>query len=285
MARQALEYPWPFRILRTLFPLLESFAPGLAKGIAVRLFLTPISFPMRPADREAALSFEQKRRRIGDHDVVVYGKGEGPEVLCLHGWSGQSMQFRVLANRLMEEGFRCVLIDAPGHGMNKSKKTNLFEFAEVFRAVWSELDRPLAAVGHSLGAASISYAISEGEEVAAFATFGAPVLSQDILDEYMRRINGTDRTIQAIRDRTVEEFGRSFESVTMEETFKSVKCPVFGVHGLNDRDVPVRHLEVLKSIHPNMESHTYEGIGHRRILKDERVLDDFVFWLKGLTEG
>jgi len=147
------------------------------------------------------------------------------------------------------------------------------------------LEHPIAAVGHSLGAASISYAISEGEELPAFATFGAPVVAKDILDEYMRRINGTDRTIQAIRDRTFEEFGRSFESVTMEETFKSVKCPVFGVHGLNDMDVPVRHLDVLTSIHPAMEAHKYEGIGHRRILKDARVMDDFIAWMKALPKG
>lgn len=282
MAKQALEYPWPFRVLRKLFPVLESLAPSLAKALAVKLFLTPIRFPLKSADREAAKRFQQRKIKIDENDVVVYSKGEGPEVLCLHGWSGQAMQFKAMADRIVSAGFTCVLIDAPGHGQSSGGRTNMFEFADAFKAVWNELEHPVAAIGHSLGAASISYAVAEGMSIPAFATFGAPVVAADILSEFLRRINGSSIISEGIEQRTLIEFGRSFESVTMQHTFKEVHCPVLGIHGVDDIDVPVAHLRVLQSIRPEMEAHVFEGMGHRRILKDERALDVLVPWLQRL---
>ncbi|MEQ9186827.1 MAG: alpha/beta hydrolase [Cryomorphaceae bacterium] len=257
----------------------------MAKALAVRLFLTPIKFPLKSADKEAAKRFQQRKIKVGENDVMVYSKGEGPEVLCLHGWSGQSMQFKAMAERIVSAGYTCVLIDAPGHGQSTGGTTNMFEFAEAFGAVWDELDHPVAAIGHSLGAASISYAVAEGMSIPAFASFGAPVVAADIISEFLRRINGSSITSDGIEQRTLSQFGRSFESVTMQHTFKEVQCPVLGIHGVADIDVPVSHLKVLQTIRPDMEAHVFEGMGHRRILKDERTLDVLVTWLQRLPSA
>ena len=285
MARQALEYPWPFRFLRMAFPYLEKLVPGFAHSLAIRLFLIPIRFRAKPADLEAAKTFDQYTIKVGEEDLVVYSKGEGPEVLCLHGWSGKAMQFRRIAERLVQEGYRCVLVDAPGHGRSTGGRTSIFEFQAAFNQVFETLQQPVAVVGHSLGAASISLAVHDGTEVPSFAVFGAPVVGEDILQEFRNRVNASESTTDHLKERAIKEFGRTFESVTMQETFKAVNCPCIGFHGVNDLDAPVYHLDVLKEVNPRIETHKYEGVGHRRILKDDVVIDDFIVWLNRQKES
>mgnify|MGYP000480290797 CR=1 FL=1 len=116
----------------------------------------------------------------------------------------------------------------------------------------------------------------------ALVTLGAPVIAQDILDSFSDTINASEEVHKAIRKRAVERFNKSFDEVAMETTFKSVKCPVLGLHGFEDKDVPHTHLDVLKQLNPAIDTRKYEGIGHRRILKDEQVIQDVIDWLKKL---
>lgn len=281
MARQALEYPWPFRILRLMFPVLETVLPSGAHALAVRLFLTPIKFPMRDADRKGYDDYKSTTITNDDISFTVYERGEGPAVMCLHGWSGHAMQFRLLADQLVKDGFKVILIDAPAHGRSSGGRSNLFEFASAFKHVLDTLRDPVAVIGHSLGAASISFAISEGVKVPAFISMGAPMIAKDILDEFCRRINGSERTAEGIKQRSIKEFGRTFESVAMESTYAAVKCPTLIIHGKQDLDVPFSHAEHLKGMKPDSQMQLFEEMGHRRILKDEKSLAVVLEWVKG----
>ena len=285
MARKALEYPLPFRILRTLFPVVERLVPSFAQAIAVRLFLTPIKFGMTAQQRLAISKYEKRLIRVKNRAVMVYERGEGPIIVGLHGWSGRAMQFWVLGDALVAAGYTCVFIDAPAHGESPGKRSNLFEFAETLDAVLNiQENRVLAVMGHSLGAAATSYAISTGVDVPAMITLGAPVVAKDILSDFCRRLNGSSAISESIQAKAVSEFGLTFVEVTMETTFKSVYCPVIGFHGLEDQDVPVYHLDVLSSIRPDMEAHKLTGIGHRRVLKDDRVIEHILAWLRRLDQ-
>lgn len=283
MAKRALEYPLPFRILRLAMPLLERSLPSLAGRIAIRLFLSPIKFGFTKGEKEAMDSFRMYERELRGRKIMVYEKGEGREVICVHGWSGRAMQFMVMADAIVASGFKCVTFDGPAHGLSTGRSTTLFEFASVFEAILQVAKAPLAVVGHSLGAAAISYAISQGRSVPAFASFGAPVVGEDILDEFARRINGSAFVKLKIREKAIRQFGKTFDEVTMQHTFRKVSCPVIAFHGSDDMDVPVAHIEVLKAINPQMEAHVLPGMGHRWILKDEGVLLTFTRWLKGLA--
>jgi pimeloyl-ACP methyl ester carboxylesterase len=282
MARLALEYPLPFRILRRLFPLLQNAAPKMALHIATKLFLTPIRFDMNKAQRSFLKEFEQSSLEVSGRQLMVYKRGKGPKVLCLHGWSGRAMQFASMSDHLVNAGFSVIAIDAPGHGESEGGATNLFEFVEAFQKL-IESESPIHAVlGHSLGAAAISLAISDGLQVPAFGIFGAPVVAQDILDEFARRINAKPTIFAGIREKAVAKFGRTFDEVAMESTFGKVTCPAIAFHGDQDLDVPLYHMDVLQAINPSLETHTMPGIGHRRILKDERVMEVLINWLKNL---
>jgi len=282
MAKSKIDYPFSLQLIRSVFPLLEKLAPSLAISWAVRLFLTPFNFGFTPSEKEHLAKFKAKDLELSRFTVRIYEIGNGPTIIFLHGWASRGMQFYKMALNLADAGYHCLLIDGPAHGHSKGKRTNIFEFANVFNEIKGQQNDLVAAVGHSLGAATISLAISEGSDVPAFVSLGAPVVAKDILSEFADKLNITAHTVNGIRAKAVSEFSRTFESVAMESTFKQVHCPVLALHGEDDLDVPVYHLDVLKGINPNIEIMRFTGIGHRRILKDERVIVKMKNWLKEL---
>ena len=282
MAKAKIEYPFSLKLIRSVFPVLETIAPSLAIKWAVQLFLTPFNFGFTSSEKEYLSRFKISDLKLGRFPVRVYEIGKGPSIIFLHGWAGRGMQFHKMAISLADSGYRCLLIDAPAHGASEGKKTNIFEFAEVFNEIKAQKDDMIAAVGHSLGAVSISFAISEGSKVPAFISLGAPVVAKDILSEFADKLNIKSQTIAGIKAKAVSEFSRTFESVAMESTFKKVNCPVLALHGVDDLDVPVYHLDVLKGINSTTDVRRFDGIGHRRVLKDERVIGEIKTWLEGL---
>jgi len=279
MAQTKIAYPFFIKVIRFLFPILESIAPSVAVKWAVKLFLTPFQFGFTPTEKQHLDKFKMHDVIISRFKIRTYEIGEGPLIICVHGWAGRGMQFYKMAIDLADAGYKLLLIDAPAHGMSEGKMSNLFEYTEVFIGLKEKQDNLVAVIGHSLGAASISLAISEGSKVPAFISLAAPVVAQDILDEFANRLNVNKTTIHGMRKKAVTTFSRTFDSVTMETTFKVVDCPVLAIHGSNDFDVPIYHLDVLKKIKPETEIRRIEGIGHRRILKDERVIKEIKNWL------
>lgn len=275
------KYPLALRIIRTLFPMLERIAPHLAARWAVKLFLTPVRQNFIPGEKDFLQHTEHFDIRFGDSLLHGYRMGEGPEIVCVHGWSGRAAQFRYIAAMVVEAGYSFVAFDAPGHGQNPGKRTHLFEFAAVFQKVLPQCKQPVAVIGHSLGAAAVSYATaSRMVQIPAFIAMGAPVVADDILEAFRQAINGSELVARAIRKRSLEVFDKTFDSVAMEQTFAAVECPVLAIHGERDFDVPVRHLDVLQSIRPSIRVLRVVDAGHRRILKKEQALEAILAFIR-----
>lgn len=275
-------YPFALRFIRVLFPLVERIAPSLAGRWAVRLFLSPVRQGFIPGEKDFLKRVERFDIKFEGREYQGYRLGNGPEVICVHGWAGRAAQFRYIADMLVEEGFTFIAFDAWAHGQTAGKQTNLFEFAALFERVYQKCEQPAAVIGHSLGAAVVSYSIANGFQVPALVTMGSPVVADDILDEFRRTINGSALVPKALREKSIRAFGKTFESATMEETFPHVSCPVLAIHGERDADVPVRHLDILKSIRSDIRTLRIADAGHRRILKNEEALKAIKDFIHGL---
>ena len=272
-------YPPVVRILRFIFPLLERFVPGLAKALAVRLFLTPVRSPYKREELDIIKTYQLSELTIQGKKVIYYSKGEGPTLLLVHGWSGRAMQFRKMAAFLIKEGFKVVLIDAPGHGLSEGKRSTIFQFAEAFEAVQKKEGNIKAVIAHSLGAAAVSYSASMGNVIPPFVVLGAPVIAHDILQSFSDTINASSLVHEAIREAAIDVYNKAFDDVSMQETFKHVNGPVLSLHGKKDRDVPLTHQAYLIKLNPNIDHRIYDDLGHRSILKEDYVFQDIADWV------
>jgi pimeloyl-ACP methyl ester carboxylesterase len=272
--------PFALKLIRFLFGITQTLAPSLADKWSVSLFLSPRRSPFTEAGKRMLKKVEIFDIKANGKSLKAYRMGEGPEVVCLHGWAGKATQFSFIADALVKAGFTFVAVDAWAHGMNPGKSASMFDFADAFSTVLNKCENPIAVIGHSLGAAGISFAVSEGTAIPKLITLGAPALANDILDSFRDIIQAKPRTNEAIRVACRAMFNRDFDEVTMSRTFESVKVPVFGIHGEEDFDVGIHHLDALKALNPDMKTMRVPNLGHRRILKDETTVREIVRFIK-----
>lgn len=278
----AQKHPFPLNVIRIAFPVLQTLLPTVANKLAIKLFLTPVRFGFTEKEKEDLPKFKQYTLKQNDKSIAMYSIGEGPVIVCVHGWSGRAMQFRLLASELAKEGYKVVAFDAWGHGQSAGKMSSLFEFAQGLEIVMQNETNVKAVFAHSLGSAASSYYAERIGKLPALVTFGAPVIAEDILSSFSETINASKKIHKAMRKEAVLRYDVTFDEVAMEHTFKSVICPVLALHGYKDKDVPHTHLDALKAINPSIDARKYEGIGHRGILKNDRVISDVVEWVKQL---
>lgn len=272
----ANKIPMLLRVVRVFYPLTEILAPFIARKWALHLFLTPVKAKFIPGELDFLSNVERFYFDVGDRKLAGYQLGKGPVVICIHGWAGRGAQFRYIAEALVKHGYTFAAFDAVAHGQSEGYSTQMFEFKEALLEFASRYDNIRAVIGHSLGAATISFAISEGHTFPRFVSLGAPVIAEDILDSFASIINGSDSTKKAIRAGTLSRVNRSFNELTMQETFKKVRCPVLAIHGIDDADVPHRHLDTLLEINPEIRAIKVPDVGHRRMLKSSIVIDEIL---------
>jgi len=272
--------PFALKSIRFLFGITQSIAPSLANKWSVNLFLSPRRSALTTAGKRMLEKVEVFEISAGGRSLKAYKMGEGPEVVCLHGWAGKATQFSYIADALVEAGYTFVAVDAWAHGLNPGKSASMFDFSEAFSTLLGKCENPSAVMGHSLGAAGISFAVKEGTVIPKFITLGAPALAEDILDSFREIIQAKPETNEVIRRACRKMFNRDFDEVTMSSTFGAVKVPVFGIHGEEDFDVGIHHLDALKAINPSMKTMRVPNLGHRRILKDKMVIGEIIDFIK-----
>lgn len=274
--------PLWFRAMRALMPVAAVVFPGATGEWAARRFLMPRRFPFKPSEAAWLEKMERFSLKAGSHKVQGYRYGTGPEIIFVHGWEGRAMQFEAFVPAVSEAGFTFVAFDAWGHGKSGGKQSHFLEFRAAIDAAVDKSTNLAGAVGHSLGAAALSFSMKEGAEIPRLVTIGAPSIGQDILDEFCKIINAPKSVQKHIRQKAVDKFNREFEDFAMERTFVHTRpAPVLSIHDTDDKEAGMQHLEKLIEIRPEIKVKITNGLGHRRILKDEGAVQDVAGFFAG----
>lgn len=192
--------------------------------------------------------------------------------MLIHGWAGRGGQLAAFAKPLVEQGYRVVAFDAPGHGRSPGRRTSLLAMADAILETAAWVGGVQALIAHSAGAAAATLAIERGL-VADRVAFISPV---DDISALMTRYAGsaglTQDVINRIRAVSERRLGIAWSSLRTSGLAVYRHEPLLVVHDLDDRDVPISHGRRIAHSWRNAEQVTTEGLGHRRILRDADVL-------------
>jgi len=250
--------------------------PELAGAWAERMFLTP------PRARNAAASaldlidskssyLAHKGRQIA---TWTWGarSAEAPAVLLSHGWGGNAAQMRAFAFPLLQAGYRVIAYDQPAHGVSDGRLTGLPDFAEVLGAVAAHHGGIEAVVAHSLGGAAAALALAWNK-----VSFRKIVLVSPPSDlvGYSRRFarwywmpEPVRRAMQAAIE---ERYGVRWEDIEVGRVAPHLAARALVIHDRGDRLMPWTHGARVAQAWPGARLLLTDGLGHRRILADERV--------------
>ncbi len=255
-------------------------APQAALRKATRLFLET---PPRPAPSRAAIGGAVRFTVPFAEEVLAgWSVGEGRQtVLLVHGWGGRGAQMRGFVDPLLERGYRVVAFDAPGHGESTGSHLALPEFAAAIRALASVVGPLHALIAHSFGAAASSVALAQGLEVQRAVLLGAPADELRWFEHFAAQL-GVEAGARLALQRAIEtHVGAPFSQFLPESLGPSLKLPLLVVHDRDDQEVPWEDGARIAGSAPHATLLTTHGLGHRRILRDPRVIERAVAFLDG----
>jgi pimeloyl-ACP methyl ester carboxylesterase len=278
------QVPLLLRVVRWWFPRLERFAPPLATRLFVQLFFTPLHWGFPEKELEWVEKAEKIPLSLNDKKVMVYSWGDikNPIILFVHGWAGRATQFRKFFQPCMDAEFRVVAFDGPAHGKSDGKRTNILEFAEVMKKIFSEIGEPKAIVAHSFGGVVSLYCATQGLPVKKLINIGSPVIGDKIIQTFLNAVNGSWPTAEKFKAYMLKKYNRSFDEFSAQYFIKHLEHPVqiMLVHDENDKDVSIDHAETLTELYPSALLYRTNGLGHTRILKDETVIKDCLKFIR-----
>lgn len=270
-----------FRIttLRRLLPWACRIAPNLTARACLRLFLTP-SRPKRPTWEKAFLAeAKMASTAFGTHQVTTYrwGRGEKKVLLC-HGWSGRGSQLGAFVQPLVAAGYSVHAFDAVAHGGSSGKQTDMIEYSALVAHMTKELGFFDAIIGHSFGAANVVIAKSRHRvDTGKLVLLSCFSDGEWVLDRFAQFLNISPRVLRNLKNLHQHRRGGSFSwsEMNIAKMVSEESLPVLFVHDRSDKEVPHAQMEVFSnSGKSNFQFVSTEGMGHRRIVRDEKVVRD-----------
>jgi pimeloyl-ACP methyl ester carboxylesterase len=274
------------RALRTAFAVLDRPAPALAARLAERLFFTP----PRPRSSARVEAILKGGRRVdladGRTRIAAWSWGDGPAVYLVHGWAGMGGQLGAFVPPLVQQGFRVVTFDGPGHGHSGGRRASIVHFARALSAVARVFGPAHGIVAHSLGAPSAAFAMKHHAlEAGRIALLAPPADPGDWSRLFADRLGVSARTMQSMRTRSERWLGVSWEQVSLTALASGQATPALVVHDVEDGEVPFAHGAAVAAAWPGARLVETTGLGHRRLLRDEAVVAQVASFIAAAPAG
>jgi pimeloyl-ACP methyl ester carboxylesterase len=268
--QKSLRYQAPAWIRRG-FRLLERGAPPLAVRLAIWMFCKPKRRTPRPEESQLLRTAGRRTLKSGRQKLIVHSWGDGPLVILHHGWSGSAAQMAPLADRLAASGYRVAIVDARGHGESPGLQATLPLMGGDLFEIGRQLGPVHALIGHSMGAMMCARAMQLGLPVERVVMIAAPAEIMPYLRFFQRVFGLSDTTVDGMISVLHSRFQLSPADAAAERLAVGRTEPLLILHDHEDPDVPLRHPQAWTTAWPGARLEMTRGLGHRRILRDERV--------------
>lgn len=270
--RDARARPPPgLRALRIGFAVAAAIAPSLAAFAAERLFLTPPRRAGSSPEREVLAAGEALVIEAGGERLRAWRFGAGPAVLLVHGWGGRGGHLAAFVPPLVAAGCAAVAFDAPAHGASTGRLASGVSFAEAVAAVAARVGAR-AAIGHSLDAAGLRWALADGLRLDAAVMLAPPRGAAPFFRRFCRALALRGGVRDAVRERIRRRCGVAPEDFDLLRRVPGRSTPLLVVHDRRDREVPWEDGEAIARAWPGAELVSTDGLGHHRILRDASVV-------------
>jgi pimeloyl-ACP methyl ester carboxylesterase len=276
---------WQIALIRASLKTLSVVSPNAASRVAMELFRTPRRFATPDRELELMTDGEPLAVPFGDGArIQAWSWGAGPIVILLHGWEGRGSQMATFVSPLVRAGFRVIAFDAPGHGQSSGRKSSLPQFMSALCGVVEAVGAPAAMIGHSLGCAAATLAIKEGVACEKLVFIAPPLDPAAYTKQFSEILGVNEQVISGMLRRIEERFGRRWSDYSLAAAAPQMKSKLLVIHDRDDADTPWSGSTNLVELWPGAELITTETLGHRRILRDPRVIEAAVHFVSNAEQ-
>ncbi len=252
---------------------LSYVAPALAGRIATYLWFTP--FPLARS-RLPLIPPGARPITFQSAGLVVngYETGDGPRTaLLVHGWAGSSRHYRRIVTRLAEQGYRCVVIDLPAHGIEAGRSTDLFQLADAIEIAGNALGKIDLVVAHSLGALATGVAMQRTLRTERLVFIAPALRPQHAFESFAAALRLRPAVARAVTRTMENRFGEDiWDRIPAGMLGMRVPGLTLVIHDTDDDIVPIEHAKLL-SEHWGAGFVSTRGHGHRGVLRSSEAID------------
>ena len=259
-------------LMRGGFRLLGKTSPGIASRVAETLFTRPRRFAPPPREvnamdgaEELAIPFEGMMLRAWRWN------GGGKVVLLVHGWEGRGSQMTPFVAPLLDQRMSIVALDGPAHGRSHGTRTTLPQFAAAVRAVAEFVGPVEGIIAHSFGCAATTLAIHDDLEAARLVFVAPPVDPASYTRAFSAFFRVDEAVMERMRRRIERRFHRRWSDFSVGRMAVKMRAPLLVFHDADDEEIPLAESETIVRAWPSSRLVVTNGLGHRRILRDEAV--------------
>jgi pimeloyl-ACP methyl ester carboxylesterase len=263
---------------RARINILSLASPRKAIVEAFRLFATP---QKRSTGKGSDLHRKGDRLSFQLNGHTIRGRcwlpAEPPvkKVLVVHGWESNTRFFEDYLAPLLEKGCEVVAFDAPAHGDSGGKRFLLPNYVQALRIIEQQNGPFDAYIGHSIGGLALTLFLesSPHNETTRLVLIAPAVETTTALDAFGRMLHLTHETVRGVDNYCQEISGHHFDWYSLRRALQDIHGQVLYLQDKDDRVTPLKEaLDVQKDAHPNIRFVFTNGLGHRRIATDPRIM-------------
>ncbi|HEY8209163.1 MAG TPA: alpha/beta hydrolase [Myxococcaceae bacterium] len=278
--------------MRVGFGILGRLAPEMAADRFKRMYFTPRRPPLSGSDRRVLAQgrpFEVPFQSPGRTEypggaLKAWRWGEGEKkVLLAHGWESRAAKLAsAWVEPLTARGYSVIAADAPGHGDSPGVQSDMDGFATALLAVGAAQGPFHAVIGHSLGAASTTWAVTRGLQASRLVYLAPACWTLAFPERFCAVLGVPERARPALYRRLYQVFSEQ-DWVNLSGDILSAQLQLPGLIFHDDQDGEV-HYEGGVAIHQAWKGSklvTTKGLGHRRIASAPEVVKQVLEFLEG----
>ena len=193
--------------------------------------------------------------------------------LLIHGWAGSSQQYRRIALRLMEEGYRCVVIDLPAHGIEAGRSTDAFEMADAIEIAGNALGKVDMVIAHSLGAMATAVAMQRSLKADKLVLVAPGLRPHQALATFAAMLRLRPVVAEAVEHSMERRFGQDlWDRIPRGILDMNVPGRTLIIHDVDDEMVPIQDAKLLAE-RWGVGLVSTRGHGHNGVLRASEVID------------
>lgn len=267
--RMVLQY------IKTKFTILSIVSKRAAAEKAFDLFCTPQyrnkkKLP-RIFEQAESLQFEFEGSSIQGYR---WNAASEKKILILHGFESSIVNFDRYINPLIKKGY-CVLgFDAPAHGRSAGTKITVLVYRRFINFIQKQYGPIKDFMGHSLGGFAISLSLEEWKNTADYKiVLIAPATeTTTAIDTFFSFLNLPQRLRPEFDKCVLRMGGQPPEWFSIKRAAPYIQAQVLWFHDKDDDMTPLKDVQpIIEKNYPNFRFVITEGLGHRRIYRDNKV--------------
>ena len=276
---QGIVLPPAFRIA---IRILDFIHPYLSMRFAAFFFSKPFRYKFLEHEVPVLIKAIKSSVKIKtlDKSILCYRwEGKGPKIILMHGWSGRATNFYKIIDELIKQDYDIYAFDAPAHGKSPGLSTNIPEFTLVLDylvKLWGPFESML---GHSGGAFTSAYVCADHSEIKKLILISPFDRAIDLFDKYYNLISLSETAQKLMLDYFSQKTNRKITEFSGAFSARSIEAKTLIIHDENDKEVDLSNSVTIKKNIKRGRLYITKGLGHRRILRDEKVIQEIISFL------